>query len=276
MFDLLQFMQQDGYLSSQELTAIRKTSKELGENPVRLLRSLNIASPEQIQNFLQKHFKVPILKEEALAQLNQNHQIYVPIDIALFYSCFAIGEENNILYVAMEDPSDRGLINQLRFLLSKRIVGICATVYQLAEGLNKIYDIPTSNLKLTTPIERSRGVVGGVRYEERLEKNVKSDDNLKEIDLPPDNKLPNELPDQLDNRELIQKISTTINLALTKFSMINDKEKAIEIFNKLFKKFDIYYEKYEDKIYELNYDLENENTINKLLLPILKKIEKLK
>ena len=172
-------MQQDGYLSVQELTALRRTSKELGESPVRLLRSLNIASPEQIQIFLQKHFKVLILREEALSSLNPDHQIFIPLDIALHYSCFGIGEENDTVYIALEDPSDRGAINQLRFLLGKRVVGVCATVFQLAEGLAKIYALPVSNLKLTTAIEKSRGVVGGVRYHSQYDN---SDLNSSDID----------------------------------------------------------------------------------------------
>ena len=115
MYDLLQVMQQDGYLSSGELIALRKTCKELGENPVRVLRSLNIASPEQIQEYLQRYFRVNALGDQAIALLDESYQSYIPIDIAVHYSCFGLGEENSALYVAMEDPSDRGTIQQLRF-----------------------------------------------------------------------------------------------------------------------------------------------------------------
>ena len=169
MYDLLQVMQQDGYLSSGELIALRKTCKELGENPVRILRSLNIASPEQIQEYLQRYFRVNALGDQAIALLNESYQSYIPIDIAVHYSCFGLGEENSAIFVAMEDPSDRGTVQQLRFFLNKRIIPIAATVFQLAEGLNKIYRISIPNLKLTTVIERSRGVIGGLRYEASYE-----------------------------------------------------------------------------------------------------------
>lgn len=262
MLDLLQFMQQDGYLSANELSALRRTAKELGESPVRLLRSLNIASPEQIQNFLQRHFKVLLLKEEALAGLSEDHQIFLPIDIALFYSCFGLAEENNELYIAMEDPSDRGLINQLRFLLDKKIVGICATVYQLAEGLTKIYNVPLTKLKLTTPLEKSRGVVGGVRYEESQESplhNILLGNNLIKInetftgvglqdaeqetlafDLSP-----NEIPSPKQNsqeqkenllenemiKELNYKVLNIMNIILTKLALLQKKEEAYDLLN---------------------------------------------
>jgi hypothetical protein len=165
MYDLLQVMQQDGYLSSGELIALRKTCKELGENPVRVLRSLNIASPEQIQEYLQRYFRVNALSDQAIAMLDEGFQTYIPIDLAIHYSCFGLGEENSVLYVAMEDPSDRGSIQQLRFFLNKRIIAISATVFQLAEGLSKIYRVSIPNLRLTTVIEKSRGVIGGLRYE---------------------------------------------------------------------------------------------------------------
>jgi hypothetical protein len=169
MYDLLQVMQQDGYLSSGELIALRKTCKELGENPVRILRSLNIASPEQIQEYLQRYFRVNALGNQAISKLDESYQAYVPIDLAIHYSCFGLGEENSALYIAMEDPSDRGAIQQLRFFLNKRIIVIAATVYQLAEGLSRIYRVSIPNLKLTTVIERSRGVIGGLRYEIPIE-----------------------------------------------------------------------------------------------------------
>lgn len=169
MYDLLQVMQQDGYLSSGELIALRKTCKELGENPVRVLRSLNIASPEQIQEYLQRYFRVNALGDQAIAMLDEGYQIYMPIDLAIHYSCFGLGEENSVLYVAMEDPSDRAAIQQLRFFLNKRIIAISATVFQLAEALSKIYRVTIPNLRLTTVIEKSRGVIGGLRYEAPFE-----------------------------------------------------------------------------------------------------------
>ncbi len=165
MYDLLQVMQQDGYLSSGELIALRKTCKELGENPVRVLRSLNIASPEQIQEYLQRYFRVNALGDQAITMLDEGYQTYIPIDLAIHYSCFGLGEDNSVLYVAMEDPSDRGTVQQLRFFLNKRIIAISATVFQLAEGISKIYRVSIPNLKLTTVIEKSRGVIGGLRYE---------------------------------------------------------------------------------------------------------------
>ncbi|KAB8032145.1 hypothetical protein [Fluviispira multicolorata] len=165
MYDLLQIMQQDGYLSSIELLALRKTCKDLGENPVRMLRSLNIASPEQIQDYLQRYFGVGALGKQALAMLDETYQSLVPIDLAIHFSCFGLGEDANALYIALEDPSDRGIINQLRFFLNKRIIGVSATVFQLAEGLSKIYKVHKSALNLTTILENTRGVIGGIRYE---------------------------------------------------------------------------------------------------------------
>ncbi|BBH52744.1 hypothetical protein JCM31447_11860 [Fluviispira sanaruensis] len=137
----------------------------MGENPVRMLRSLNIASPEQIQDYLQRYFGVGALGKQALKMLDETYQSFVPVDIAIHYSCFGLGEDSNVLYVAMEDPSDRGIVNQLRFFLNKRIVGVSATVFQLAEGLSKIYKVHKSALNLTTILENTRGVIAGIRYE---------------------------------------------------------------------------------------------------------------
>lgn len=166
MLDLLRFMQKDGYLSSEELTALRKTCRHLQENPVRVLRSLNIASPEQIQLFLKKHFKVLTLKPQSLLELSTANADFIPKDLALFYSCFGVTEENGVLFIAMEDPLDKATLHQLRFFLDKRIMGISATVYDLHDGLMRIYNCQETELKLTTALEKSRGLEGGYRYSE--------------------------------------------------------------------------------------------------------------
>jgi hypothetical protein len=165
MYDLLQVMQQEGYLSSLELVALRKTCRELGENPVRVLRSLNIASPEQIQEYFKRYFRINMLEKKVLSVLDESYQFYLPEDLAISYSCFAYAEESLGLYVALEDPLDLTVKEELKFFLNKRILPVSATVFDLAEGLSKIYRVNVSKLKLSSLIERSRGVVGGLPYE---------------------------------------------------------------------------------------------------------------
>ncbi len=160
MQDLLQLMYQDGHLSSTELAALRRTSRQLRENPVRVLRSLNVATPGEIRELLQRYYGFAAATEKLIEEIDDSLRPLIPADVALHYCVLPIAEENGELYVLMEDPTDKGVINQLQFFLDKKIVPVIATVQQLSTGLCRLYGVEPGRLKLSGLLEASRGAVG--------------------------------------------------------------------------------------------------------------------
>lgn len=158
MPDLLQTMFEDGYLSSTELVALRKTCKELHENPVRILRSLNIASSEEIQDYFHKFFRFPMVQEATLAALDRNKSMLIPEDVAVALNVFPVGLDDKAILVAMEDPTDLALRHKLQFFLEKRVVPVAATAQQVARAIVKIYEVQPESLNLPTVLESSRGI----------------------------------------------------------------------------------------------------------------------
>jgi hypothetical protein len=247
MFDLLQAMHQDGFLTSTEVHALRKTCKELGENQVRVLRSLNIASCEQIQDYLQKYFGVLSLSKEALELLDESYQAFMPQDLALHYSCFGLGEERGMLFVALEDPTDTGTLDQLRFFLNKKIKAVCASVYEIAQALQQIYRLPVDKQKLSTAIDLSRGVIAGVPYQENFVNQVKAlNENTKGAPLGLEESengallqttetepSPSTATLLHEEKELLEKLGIITSHALVKLSLISNREKALELLNLL-------------------------------------------
>lgn len=255
MFDLLQAMHQDGFLTSTEVHALRQTCKELGENQVRVLRSLNIASCEQIQDYLQRYFGSPSLSAEALELINESHQIFMPQDLALYYSCFGLGEDRNVLYVALEDPTDQGTIDQLRFFLNKKIKAVYASVYDIAQGLQKIYRLPIDRQKLSTAIDLSRGVIAGVLYQDTFVEQVHVDENaeieieslgledaapppfINEIEPPRPASPPPPVafagPLPAHHQALLETLGSTISNALVKLSLMTNPQEALTLINQL-------------------------------------------
>lgn len=51
--------------------------------------------------------------------------------------------------------------------MDKRVVPVAATVHQIAAALNKLYELSPEQLKLTTVIESSRGLIAGVKKNTR-------------------------------------------------------------------------------------------------------------
>lgn len=160
MHDLLQLMYQDGHLSSTELSALRRTSRQLGENPVRVLRSLNIATPTEIKELLQRYYGFYAATDQVIEELDETLRAIIPADLALHYCVLPIAEENNQIFALTEDPTDKGMLNQLEFFLGKKVVPVIATVQQLSSGLCRLYGVEPGRLRLSSLLETSRGAVG--------------------------------------------------------------------------------------------------------------------
>lgn len=160
MHDLLQLMYQDGHLSSTELAALKRTARQLGENPVRVLRSLNVATPSEIKELLQRYYGFSAATDQLIDELDDSLRALIPADIALHYCVIPIAEENNQIYVLLEDPTDKGTLSQLEFFLGKKMIPVIATVQQLSNGLCRLYGVEPGRLKLSGLLEASRGAVG--------------------------------------------------------------------------------------------------------------------
>lgn len=160
MQDLLQLMYQDGHLSSTELAALQRASRQLKENPIRVLRSLNILTPGEIKYLLQRYYGFSAATDKLIEEVDDSLRSIVPADIALHYCVLPIAEEGGEIYVLMEDPTDKGAISQLQFLLDKKIVPVIATAQQLSSGLCRLYGVEPGRLKLSGVLETSRGAVG--------------------------------------------------------------------------------------------------------------------
>lgn len=165
MHDLLQLMYQDGFLSSTELTALRITCRDLRENPVRVMRSLNIVSQPEIQGLLQRFYGCDAVTEELIENIGDEQRSLLPVDLALHYNAVGIADEGREMFLMLEDPTEKRVLESLEFFLGKRLRPVVATASQLARALSKVYGVDVADLRLTTVLEASRGVAGGVVYD---------------------------------------------------------------------------------------------------------------
>lgn len=186
--DVLQHMFGAGFLSAKETVAIRKTARRLAESPVRILRSLNIARPEEIRDFVQKATGVRAITDQSVQALDDSFKALIPIDVALDLAVFAIAEEDDgSLHVAMEDPTDQATIHKLRFFLDRRIVPVVATAPQIIAALTRLYGVRPENIHMASVLEESRGVLPGITLDSvvatiSISTNNKSDDSANDND----------------------------------------------------------------------------------------------
>lgn len=283
MNDILTVMQQNDVLSSHEIQLLRKTSQDLGENQVRLLRSLNIASPEQIQGYLQKYFRIPILDSRTLDKLNESHKEFIPVDLALHYSCFGVKEKNGSLCVALEDPSDKNILSQLSFFLERTLIGVSATVEQLSQGLQKIYNLPKNELKLQPSIEKTR----------QIEKSMGIQKTLRPSTPPPQPIAPQpQRPAQIAPKAapqdpILQQFSWILSQAMVRLALVQTQDSALKLLNQLLEPLQVQIafldkETFELKgestsiVHSLSSSAQIDHPIFQNLTPLMKKIAQMK
>lgn len=230
MNDILTIMQKNDVLSSQETQLLRKTSQDLGENQIRLLRSFNIASSEQIQDYLQKYFRVPLLSSQTLAQLNETHKAFVPVDLALHYSCFGVKEKKDSLYIALEDPSDKNILSQLSFFLERPVVGLSATEEQLKQGLQKIYGLAENELKLQPSLEKTRLIEKSMGIQKKTRTSMAP--NPTPAKLPPSKPLHTH-PQEAPQDALLQQFSWILSQAMVRLAFVQTQNVALKLLNQL-------------------------------------------
>lgn len=288
--DLLKLMYQDGFLSSTEVAALRKTCRDLKETPVRVLRSLNVATSIEVQSFLQRFSGCLAVTDALLDALDESFNVLIPHDLALNYSVFAVAEKNGKLFVALEDPTDLRTFSAIEFFLGQKIVPCAATVQQLARGLCFLYGFDVTQLKLSTLLETSRGVVGGKAFDPPAQQRPPAiekmdtflvDSNLADFESPEPVQAPDNFSIPTDS---LVKISTAVNTSLLRLALQKDKSNALTILNQCLAIFDLTVfdsnegltVQYKDEaaLYSANPELQS--PILKMLAPALDRIKEFK
>lgn len=180
MRDLIGLLHGDGLLTRAECTALRKAAQDLNESPAKILRSLNVAAPQDIQRCFRVYFNFPLVTDALIESLTPDYAALVPVDLALHFGAFGFGQEGNRLFVAVEDPTDRRVIESLRFFLNCEICPAAANVYQLSAALERLYGVPESHSGLLTVLDKARGAGAWSQHERALFEQIFEERRLRE------------------------------------------------------------------------------------------------
>ena len=183
MQDLITFLHADGLITRSECAAIKKTSRDLRENPVRVLRSLNVAAPEDIQRCFKVYFNYPLVTDALVSNLTGEYAALIPVDLALHFSVFGFGQEGDSLHVGMEDPTDRATIEALKFFLGKEILPSAANVYQLTTAMAKLYGVAEGASGLETVIDQARGAGAWSQTEREMFEKILEERRIREQEV---------------------------------------------------------------------------------------------
>jgi len=114
----------------------RASGKRLGD----VLVSFGYITPQHLAEALATQLNLPLVN---LANLEISQELieFVQSSIAKIYQIIPVRKEGNTLYVAMPDPTNLGVLDNLRLLLECDISPVIATQEDIKEGIRKYYGL---------------------------------------------------------------------------------------------------------------------------------------
>jgi len=118
--------------------ALHRQKQEHGKHLGRILIDLGVVTTEQVNFALARKFGIPFVKLEDY-KISPHILNRIPADLAIQYNIMPLGEIDDILIVAMENPLDMSGIGVLRFNTNLKIEPVMASARDIALTLSKYY-----------------------------------------------------------------------------------------------------------------------------------------
>ena len=116
--------------------ALQRQRRRQGKHLGRILIDLGIVTTEQVNFALARKFGIPYVKLEDY-RISPQVLDRIPVELELQYNIMPLGEIDDILIVAMENPLDMSIISALRFNTNLKIEPVMASARDIALILSK-------------------------------------------------------------------------------------------------------------------------------------------
>jgi len=118
--------------------ALQRQRRRQGKHLGRILIDLGIVTMEQVNFALARKFGIPYVKLEDY-RISPHILDRIPVELELQYNIMPLGEIDDILIVAMENPLDMSIISALRFNTNLKIEPVMASARDITLILSKHY-----------------------------------------------------------------------------------------------------------------------------------------
>lgn len=130
---------QEGFVTAEQISKAHARQKSNGHKLGYNLIELGFVEPATIRTMLERQFQFPgiDLQETELDPLVLK---LIPLEIAQKYVVFPVRRESNAIVLAMCDPTDWTVIDDLKFLTGYEIEPLVADEYSIIEAIETHYD----------------------------------------------------------------------------------------------------------------------------------------
>ena len=144
----------DGLITKEQLTAALAEQKTSGHRLGYVLVKLGIIQELEVTKVLAKQYRMPAVD---LSRFEVDVKILklVPAEIAVKKTVLPLKREGRLLYVAMADPTDQALIDDLKFITRYDLNPVIAGEYSLRGLIEKHYN--TSDQQIADLLKEMEG-----------------------------------------------------------------------------------------------------------------------
>lgn len=158
-----QLLVNEGKLDPDDLDLAIREHKKTGDRLGNVLIKMGLATEEDVLSALSKQLDIPFVH---LGDIEIDRDIIgkIPAKLVTHYNLIPIEENNGVLRIAMNDPLDIHLLDDLRLILKREIEPVISTARDIDEAIKKYYgigadtvqDLIDDNMEQITDIEISR------------------------------------------------------------------------------------------------------------------------
>ena len=106
------------------------------------LIELKYITEGQLEKALSKTYRIPHISADAFFDIPSDTINSIPKEIAIRHRIIPVKKEHKNITIAMENPNDVGVIDELSFMTGCRITTVVASEVKIALGLEKYYEHP--------------------------------------------------------------------------------------------------------------------------------------
>ena len=106
------------------------------------LLELKYITDGQLEKALSKTYRIPHVSADAFMGIPSDTINSIPKEIAIRHRIVPVKKEHKNITIAMENPNDVGVIDELSFMTGCRITTVVASEVKIALGLEKYYEHP--------------------------------------------------------------------------------------------------------------------------------------
>ncbi len=155
-----EYLVKAGKITERQLSQVLERQVTMGGRLGTNLIELGYLTENELTQFLSKKLKIPSIEAGDLEQIDLSLMQLIPRDMAQKYHAIPIRRERNTLSVALLDPTDLEMIDELRFITGYVIKPHVASEARIQYALERYYQI-TRQLRYVSILDVERKKYAG-------------------------------------------------------------------------------------------------------------------